>query len=334
MMKAKKLKRAVIKEEFVALTGNAECAIILNQFDYWSHRTDDIDAYIEEEIARQDNPEAIDILEKTKTKGWIYKSTKQLLEEVMLSTSEKTARRHLIKLVEHGWLQERDNPDNKWDKRKQYRYNLVKVQEDLQTLGYPLEGWTIVTNPNVPSKGHSDEWKGHYDASEVHHDASQPIHKPTPAVAPTLAEEGPEITTEITTETSTVQETCHSPKEISTNPNYQGFKDSELIGNPKLIEIEEYLSGKIGNTGLALVGEDFKLAREYSARLPLDVIKRGIDNAFEKYPKTRHFKGCVWAIDEVAKEVIEKRSEDKKMEANLAWAKAQLGVTEEENDVA
>jgi len=200
-MKAQKLKRAVIKEEFVALTGNCERAVILNQFDYWSHRTDDIDAYIEEEIARQQNPEAINILEKAKTNGWIYKSTKELLEEIMLSISQKTARRHLITLVEHGWLQERDNPDNKWDKRKQYRYNLAKVQKDLRDLNYPLEGWTIITNQFDESKGHGVQWEGHGVPSEVHHDASNTSPKPTPAFAPTLAEGGPEITTEITTET-------------------------------------------------------------------------------------------------------------------------------------
>jgi len=199
-MKAKKLKRAVIKEEFVALTGNCEQAVILNQFDYWSHRTDDIDAYIEEEIARQQNTEAIDILEKAKTNGWIYKSVKELLSEIMLSISEKTARRHLITLVEHGWLQERDNLDNRWDKRKQYRYNLAKVQKDLSDLKYPLEGWTIITNQNDASKRQDDEWEGHHDASEVHHDASETPHKPMTAVAPTLVENGPEITTEITTE--------------------------------------------------------------------------------------------------------------------------------------
>lgn len=199
-MKPRSLRRAVIKEEFVALTGNCEQAIILNQFDYWSHRTNDIDAYIEEEIARQQNPEAIDILEKTKTNGWIYKSTKELLGEIMLSISEKTARRHLIKLVEHRWLQERDNPDNKWDKRKQYRYNLAKVQKDLSELNYPLEGWQIISEQFDASKRHGDEWEGHSDASKVHSDASETPRKPTPVVVPTLAENRPEITTENTTE--------------------------------------------------------------------------------------------------------------------------------------
>lgn len=138
-MNRKSLKRALIREEFVALTGNCEKAVILNQFDYWTHRTNDIDEYIEQEIARQVDPNAIDILEKTRTNGWIYKSVKQLLDEIMLSISETTARRHLISLVKHGWLQERDNPNDKWDKRKQYRYNLAKVQKDLSDMDYPHE---------------------------------------------------------------------------------------------------------------------------------------------------------------------------------------------------
>lgn len=35
---AKKLKRAVIKEELVKLTGNYKLTLVLNQFIYWSSR--------------------------------------------------------------------------------------------------------------------------------------------------------------------------------------------------------------------------------------------------------------------------------------------------------
>jgi hypothetical protein len=44
-----KLKRAVIKEEYVALTGSVDKALILNQFVYWSERVRDFDLFVKEE---------------------------------------------------------------------------------------------------------------------------------------------------------------------------------------------------------------------------------------------------------------------------------------------
>ena len=48
----KKLKRAVIKEELVELTGDFRPALILNQFIYWIERMYDTDKYILEEFAK------------------------------------------------------------------------------------------------------------------------------------------------------------------------------------------------------------------------------------------------------------------------------------------
>ena len=44
-----RLKRVVIKEELVALTGKIDDAVVLNQFIYWSQRVKDFDKMIEEE---------------------------------------------------------------------------------------------------------------------------------------------------------------------------------------------------------------------------------------------------------------------------------------------
>lgn len=52
-----KLKRVVIKEELVALTGDAISALVLNQFIYWSERRHDFDKFIKEERERNDEIE-------------------------------------------------------------------------------------------------------------------------------------------------------------------------------------------------------------------------------------------------------------------------------------
>jgi len=49
----KKLKRAIIKEEYVELTGSFISALILQQFLYWTDRMNDVDTWVEEETARQ-----------------------------------------------------------------------------------------------------------------------------------------------------------------------------------------------------------------------------------------------------------------------------------------
>ena len=52
----KKLKRAVIKEELLILTGHFLEALILNQFLYWSERVRDLDVFILEELYVQIRP--------------------------------------------------------------------------------------------------------------------------------------------------------------------------------------------------------------------------------------------------------------------------------------
>ncbi len=135
---SKKLKRVVIKEELVALTGHYVQALILNQFVYWSERTKDFDQFIDEE--RKRDPD----ITLDPTKGWVYKTAEDLSDELMLGMSVSTIRRHLGKLVKSGHLDERNNPNHKWDRTLQYRPNMVKIQTDLFHLGYALEGYPLV----------------------------------------------------------------------------------------------------------------------------------------------------------------------------------------------
>ncbi len=133
-----KLKRVVIKEEYVALTGCYKQAIVLNQMIYWSERIGDFDEFIKEENKRlvshgQDELEYMH--------GWIYKNAEELAKECMITVSQQTAIRLLDKLVKNGWLSRRNNPKFKWDRTYQYRVNLVKISQDLAPLGYHLEGY-------------------------------------------------------------------------------------------------------------------------------------------------------------------------------------------------
>lgn len=135
----KKLKRVPLKEELAALTGCFIKALILQQFLYWSERVFDFDDFIIEEKERTPS------LELEFRHGWIYKSTEQLHDELMFgdSLSPRTVKRRLDEIVESGYLVSRNNPEHKWDRCLQYRPDIIKIQIDLQEIGYALEGYPL-----------------------------------------------------------------------------------------------------------------------------------------------------------------------------------------------
>ncbi len=136
--KVMKLKRVVIKEEMVAITGDFISALILNQLLYWSERVRDFDAFIAEENRRreQSNTDQIPL-----SRGWIYKSASQLSDELMVSLSAHTIGRHISTLVSLGLVSERHNPNYRWDRTKQYRVNLLSVSQAMKEKGYELQGY-------------------------------------------------------------------------------------------------------------------------------------------------------------------------------------------------
>lgn len=138
MAEVVRLKRAVIKEEYIAITGDFQKAVILNQFIYWSERVRDFDDFI-----RQENKRATEhgLDEQDLTNGWIYKTAEELSEETMLGLSSASMRSHIKALIEKGFVSERNNPKYKWDRTKQYRVNLVEIANALMSEGYAFEGY-------------------------------------------------------------------------------------------------------------------------------------------------------------------------------------------------
>jgi hypothetical protein len=138
MSEAIKLKRSVIKEELVAITGGYIEAILLNQLIYWTERTADFDKYImqENERAKKEGQPTNDV-----TGGWIYKTSEDLADETMLGLSSASIRKYIIFLENMGYISERENPKHKWDRTKQYRVNMINVIQALTKKGYTLEGY-------------------------------------------------------------------------------------------------------------------------------------------------------------------------------------------------
>lgn len=113
MTELSKLKRIIIKEEYVAITGDFVKAVILDRFIYCSK-----------------------IILTDITDGWFYKTAEELSEETMLGLSVASMRTHIKALVDLNFISERNNPKYKWDRTKQYRVNLVEIVKALNEKGY------------------------------------------------------------------------------------------------------------------------------------------------------------------------------------------------------
>ena len=134
MENLRKLKRVVIKEEIVAITGDTNLAIVLGQLMYWQERVNDYDQYIDEEECRcRSNGTEHDFYH---TYGWIYKKASELIDECMLNVSDKSMRLYLKKLEDMGFISSRDNPHHKWDKTKQYSVNTINILKAVKEHGY------------------------------------------------------------------------------------------------------------------------------------------------------------------------------------------------------
>ena len=133
------LKRVVIKQELLELTGNIYKAIILNQLIYWMQRREDFDQYVDELASI--NPDE-DAPKLPKTFGWIYKASSQLASEIMVLKEGKT-QIHLKELVERGLVDAQVANENRWDQTKSYRPNIPAIQRELWKLGYHLDGTGI-----------------------------------------------------------------------------------------------------------------------------------------------------------------------------------------------
>ncbi len=157
MAEYRKLKRAIIKEELVSLTGDFKQAVVLNQFIYWSERVKDSKRFMEEEIERSrkfadGSVENAEDISESLTNGWIWKTAEEMVDEVMLTVSKTTMQRIIDSLVDKDWLNRRRNPKYHWDKTYQYRVNLNKIQTDLFTLGFSLEGYSLQEESNKQPK--------------------------------------------------------------------------------------------------------------------------------------------------------------------------------------
>ncbi len=147
-----KLKRIVIKEELVALCdGNFNEAMVLSQLLFWQETINDSDNEIRQKIERKkklDLPTASD--EKSLRHGWFWKTSEELAEELMKFKSRQVIDRVLKALIEKEFVEDKERIRGRWDNTKGYRVKIDYIRQELQKLGYTLEGYPL-PNSETPS---------------------------------------------------------------------------------------------------------------------------------------------------------------------------------------
>ncbi|WP_324656212.1 hypothetical protein [Bacillus paranthracis] len=152
-MEVNELQRVVIKEELLTLTGKHFDAALLNNLIFWAGIVDKMDKNLKIQIKQMENRNAkqttIDKKKKQLRNGWFYKTGDELLAELMDWGSASTISRTINNFVKNGWVEKGNNPDpsKKWDRTTWLKINLAKIASDLHTLGYALDGYSLVQEP-------------------------------------------------------------------------------------------------------------------------------------------------------------------------------------------
>lgn len=147
------LKRTILREEFLILTGSPLRALVLNQFLYWTGRFFEFDRIIlEEKIAatQSGNQSPHDFL-CFQNKAWFFKRMVDLKDEIMLDVSDDDLWSSVVYLIQNDWVESQKIDEN--DQKDTFRFccHIQKIQQDLGQLGYVLPHFSLLGSPADPT---------------------------------------------------------------------------------------------------------------------------------------------------------------------------------------
>lgn len=235
----KREKIAVLKEGLLALTGNVNAAIILNQFIYWAECKAESDAMYAREIEAYEK-EYGDVNFKPSF-GWIYKSSVELADETMLGLSPASMRKFIKQLVDAGFLAERRNPKFKWDRTMQYNVNLKLIQQELQKIGFALSGYKFNID-DIAKKDDNSNMEDEKNENPFLKNKNQNSEFKNQNTKNSKAI--PEITTKITKEDKEreYRENTQKNETHSLTQNYIDFFKPNQLTQKQMTEQEEYFA--------------------------------------------------------------------------------------------
>jgi hypothetical protein len=141
--KERKLKRALIKEELVALTGKWQEAVILQQLLHWTQTINQSDELIRQQVAAFKkmgmDKEANEISSLIRD-GWFYKNAEELAEELMC-IKKSQVNTYLNSLEEKKFF--KSVPFSPTKRTRYIKVNVRYIRDQLAKLGYPLEDFVF-----------------------------------------------------------------------------------------------------------------------------------------------------------------------------------------------
>lgn len=147
-----------LRPNIVAAVGNCKLALILARILFLAEGARDAELRMAEEKRRaaahldgENLPEP--------AHGWITKSADAINDEAMLDANRKTIMGYMKKLEDLGFIYCRTvkNPENKYDRRNQYRVNYIALNAAMQEHGMHLEEYAFMFE--TPATGESNQNK-------------------------------------------------------------------------------------------------------------------------------------------------------------------------------
>jgi hypothetical protein len=138
------MKKAVLREDLMALTKDVTQALVLGQMLYWTKTLDQVNDWLFEENKRLAE---VELPQHEYNYGWIYKSAREMREDLMDAFSEDAIQRAFSSLVTKGVLMKRNNPFVRYDRKLQYRIDMVYLRRLLKDRGYEMTDFLLGTIP-------------------------------------------------------------------------------------------------------------------------------------------------------------------------------------------
>jgi hypothetical protein len=139
-----RMKKAVLREDMMALTQDVTQALVLGQMLYWTKTLDKVNDWLFEENKRLAE---VELPQHEYNYGWIYKSAREMREDLMNAFSEDAIQRAFSSLVTKGILMKRKNPIVRYDRKLQYRVDIVFLRRLLKDRGYEMTDFQLATIP-------------------------------------------------------------------------------------------------------------------------------------------------------------------------------------------
>lgn len=139
-----RMKKAVLREDMMALTQDLTQAMVLGQMLYWTKTLDKVNDWLFEENKRLAE---VELPQHEYNYGWIYKSAREMREDLMNAFSEDAIQRAFSALVTKGVLMKRHNPIVRYDRKLQYRIDIVFLRRLLKDRGYEMTDFQLAPVP-------------------------------------------------------------------------------------------------------------------------------------------------------------------------------------------